>query len=193
MIARTTRITTHMLRRRFLVLALLCCVAAWLWVLKLQSGSLEEPYTQIEDGLYVGAAVPEPPPGTRAVVNLCYQKDHYQVESCLWDPILDAGRAPDLVWLRRVVEFIDSQRRDGSTTYIHCIAGVSRSGMVATAYLMYRNGWERDTALAFVRSKRPQIEPNAAFLQLLREWKEALKAPSARTDLSSGGDVVLKR
>jgi protein-tyrosine phosphatase len=115
------------------------------------------------------------------------------VDFCLWEPILDAGKAPDLAWLQRVVEFIDSQRRAGATTYIHCVAGVSRSGMVTTAYLMYRNRWGREKALAFVRSKRPQIDPNAAFMQLLREWEEVLKRTAARTDLSSGGSVVLKR
>ena len=117
----------------------------------------------------------EPPPGTRAVLNLCDANDPYQVEVCLWEPIRDGGEAPSIDWLRRMVEFIDTQRQAGVTVYVHCWAGVSRSGLVATAYLMHEHHWTRDEALAFVRSRRPQVRPNPAFMKLLAEWEETLK------------------
>jgi protein-tyrosine phosphatase len=47
--------------------------------------------------------------------------------------------------------------------------------MVTVAYLMWRNGWSRDEALAFVRSRRGQVRPNPAFMVLLREWEEVLQ------------------
>src|SRR5437899_390003 len=131
-------------RRGFLVLVLLACVGAWLGLLWLERSYREEPYTLIEEGLYVGSSISEPPPGTRAVVNLCGREDVYQVDACLWEPILDGGKAPSLEWLRRVVEFVEEQRRAGRTTYVHCLAGVSRSGMVAAAYLMREHNWSRD-------------------------------------------------
>jgi hypothetical protein len=100
---------------RLLVLTglLLGCVAAWLWLAWLDRSGREEPYSLVEDGLYVGRAVPEPPPGTRAVVNLCDAEDRYSVEATLWEPILDDNNAPDLDWLRRVVEFVADRRRAG--------------------------------------------------------------------------------
>jgi hypothetical protein len=162
-------------RRTSLVLTLLACVGVWLWLLVLEDSYREEPYTLIEDGLYVGAAVPEPPPGTKAVLNLCDRRDPYQVDAVLWEPIPDGGKAPDLDWLWRVVKFVGDQRREGAVVYVHCAAGVSRSGFVATAFVMSEHGWGRDRALGFVRARRPQVRPNPAFLQRLAEWEEALQ------------------
>jgi protein-tyrosine phosphatase len=161
--------------RVVLLLVLLTSLAAVFWLWKLADGYREEPYTEIEEGLYVGASVPEPPPNTKAVLNLCDAPDRYKVESCMTEVIVDGHKSPGVDWLRKVVGFVDAQRKEGKTTYIHCNAGVSRSGLVITAYIMHEHHWGRDRALAFVRSKRPQIQPNPTFMQLLSEWEEALK------------------
>jgi hypothetical protein len=135
----------------------------------------EQDYSLIEDGLYMGADVERPPPGTGAVLNLCEDPDPYQRRVHVWEPIRDSAPAPDIDWLRRMVDFIDAQRRAGVTTFVHCRNGVSRSGMVVTAYLMFKNNWTRDEALAFVRSKRPIVRPNRAFMERLLEWEQVLK------------------
>jgi hypothetical protein len=162
------------LRVWLLFATLLICAGAWLW-LRWLGESYDRPYCRVEDGLYVGSAVTEPPPGTAAVVNLCGRQDNYEVEAALWEPVFEAGREPDLDWLRRVVGFIDEQRRAGRTTYVHCLAGMNRSGAAVTAYLMHKNGWGRDEALAFVQSRRPQIQPNPELMRLLAEWERVLK------------------
>jgi len=77
-------------------------------------------------------------------------------------------------------QFIDAQRRDGVTTYVHCLNGVSRSGMVVTAYL-YEKRWTRDQALAFVRSKRPITRPNPAFMELLLKWEAVVHEQSGQS------------
>jgi protein-tyrosine phosphatase len=43
------------------------------------------------------------------------------------------------------------------------------------AYLMSREGWSRDEALAYVRSRRAEVRPNPAFMRLLLEWEESVK------------------
>jgi hypothetical protein len=139
----------------------------------------DEPYSLIEDRLYLGAAVDRPPRGTQAVLNLCERADTYQAEDHVWEPIADAEPAPTLDWLRQRVDYVDSRLHAGKTVYVHCRAGVSRSGMVVTAYVMFARGWTRDEALAFVRSRRPIVRPNPAFMQLLEEWEQALKQPSS--------------
>jgi hypothetical protein len=164
------------LRRGLLILALLACVGVWLWLLALEDSYREEPYTLIEDGLYVGASVPNPPAGTKAVLNLCDRRDPYQVDAALWEPISDGGKAPDLDWLRRGVQFVGERRRAGAVVYVHCNAGVSRSGFVATAFVMAEHGWTRDRALLFVRARRPQVRPNPVFLERLAEWEQALQS-----------------
>jgi protein-tyrosine phosphatase len=124
--------------------------------------------------------VARPPRGTTAVLNLCRIEDPYSCEAHAWEPIPDSAPAPSLDWLRRMVEFVDANRRAGRTTFVHCRAGVSRSGMVVAAYLMFKNKWGRDEALDFVRSKRPSTQPNPAFMQLLAEWERALRKQGRR-------------
>jgi hypothetical protein len=132
-------------------------------------------YSRIEDGLWLGGYVAEPPPGTQAVLNLCESEDRYRVESHRWEPIRDAAPVPTLDWLRTQVGFIASEKAAGRTVFVHCMNGVSRSGMVLAAYLMEREGWSRDQALVFLRSHRPNVRPNPAFMELLLEWERAIK------------------
>jgi len=140
-------------------------------------------WSQIEDGLYMGGLISEPPPGTQAVLCLCEQADVYRTPIYQHDPIPDSAPAPKLEWLRKQVKFVEDQRRAGTTTYVHCAAGVSRAGMVMTAYQMAKNNWTRDEALAFIRSKRPVVRPNDAFMELLLEWENtlAIKPPPAKS------------
>jgi hypothetical protein len=144
----------------------------------------EENYSRIEDHLYLGGVVTAPPRGTRAVINLCEVEDPYRREFHLWEPIVDGEPAPDLDWLRRMVDVLDARQREGMTTYVHCRNGVSRSGMLVVAYEMRKNNWTRDEALAFARARRPITRPNPAFMRLLLEWERSIKgepvtAPSA--------------
>jgi hypothetical protein len=149
-------------------------VAGVYW--KLNQVSREPPnYSQVEDGLWIGGLVPEPPPGTQVVLNLCESDDSYKAEVHRWAPIPDSEPAPSLDWLRDQVGFVESARSAGRVVYIHCRAGISRSGMVLTAYLMRREKWSRDQALEYIRQKRPVVRPNPAFMQLLLEWEQSIK------------------
>jgi hypothetical protein len=137
----------------------------------------EEPnYTRIDDGLYQGGFVDSPPWRTHAVLNLCETPDPYTREVHVWEPIPDATPVPSIAWLRERVEWIDAQRRGGNRVFVHCRNGVSRSGMVVVAYLMFKNRWSREEALAFVREKRPVTRPNPAFMELLAEWEKVVLA-----------------
>jgi hypothetical protein len=176
-------------RHRWLIVALCVAIAA-VFVIhivadRVEQHSLQESYPTtnyscIEDGLFLGGIVAEPPPGTRAVLNVCETKDPYRVEAHCWNPIADAAPAPSIDWVRRQVEFIDEQRRAGRLVFVHCRAGVSRSVMVIAAYLMWRDGCSRDDALHAIRAKRPTIGPNPAFMHLLLEWEQAVKKRADR-------------
>ncbi len=108
------------------------------------------------------------------MLNLCDGKDPYQCEVHAWHAIRDAAPAPSLEWLREQVEFVEAQRNAGRVTYVYCAAGVSRSGMVITAYMMKKHGWKRDEAIAKIRTKRSVLRPNVAFMELLSEWETEL-------------------
>ena len=112
---------------------------------------------------------------------MCDKRDSYQVEVCVWEPI-DGSRPQSVEWLERMVAFIDEQRRAGATTYVHCLAGMNRSSMVVAAYLMYEHTWTRDEAVAFIRSKRPQVQPNPVMMRILADWEQALKQSAEKTE-----------
>lgn len=131
-------------------------------------------YSRIEDGLYLGGLEERPPPGTRAVLNVCEFEDSYKVKHHKWSPIRDASPAPSLAWLKEQVDFVEAQQQAGRITYVHCRMGHSRGAMVVVAYTMRKNGWTRDAALAYVRERRPAIRPNPAFMKLLLDWEAAL-------------------
>ena len=146
-------------------------------------------YSKIEDGLWLGGYVGEPPPGTRAVFNLCEAEDPYRAESHRWEPIRDAEPVPSLDWLREQVGFIEAERAAGRAVFVHCRNGVSRSGLVVVAYYMARDGWSRVEAMEFVRSRRPGLRPNPAFMQLLSEWERSLKGKGAEAEPLNGQKV----
>jgi protein-tyrosine phosphatase len=138
-------------------------------------------WSLVEPGLYMGGRVPRPPPDVRAVLNLSMLEDEYGAEALgkdgvhRWEGIADGEPVPTLEWLRNQVEFVDAQRRAGLTVFVHCDAGRSRSGLVTTAYLMWRDHLPRDEAIGVIRLKREAIQPNQWFLALLAEWEKELK------------------
>lgn len=132
-------------------------------------------YNEIEPGLFMGGLVDEPPKGVECVLNLCDFKDSYRAKHHYWNAIPDSEPAPSLDWLKEQVAIVDRHRKKDHGVYIHCLAGISRSGMVTVAYLMSKNNWTRDEALAFVRKSRPIADPNPAFMDRLLEWEKRKK------------------
>ena len=62
---------------------------------------------------------------------------------------------------------------------VHCSAGISRSPMVVAAYLMKRKSMSLKAALGQIIGVRPQISPNAGFLQQLKEMEMELYGSSS--------------
>jgi protein-tyrosine phosphatase len=120
-------------------------------------------------GAYPGEAIP---PGVTALVNLCEEYspelDH-DIACQVYLPICD-GPFPGHRWLEMTVKIIDALIRGGHVVYLHCHAGVSRSAMVAIAYLMEKNGWSFETARDWVGAANEGINPNRDFVRGLREW-----------------------
>ena len=99
----------------------------------------------------------------------------YKVDASPWEPVFEGGQPPDIAWLQRVVDFISAQGLLNRITYVHCLPGMNRSGAVVTAYLMQRNGWGRNEALAYLQKRRPQVQPNPELPRLLAQREEELK------------------
>eukprot|EP00042_Codosiga_hollandica_P037269 m.291546 g.291546 ORF g.291546 m.291546 type:complete len:90 (-) comp55099_c0_seq3:50-319(-) len=69
--------------------------------------------------------------------------------------------------------FIEEAVTARSAVLVHCNAGVSRSVTVVLAYLMRKQGFALDDALALVKDKRPCAQPNSGFLAQLRKLESA--------------------
>ena len=141
----------------------------------------EAPYTHV---VSLGVDPPFPGPG-RTYLDLAHLLDMPQVDllaelpSCTWahDHTHQASSCASHTWYTGPrsspwasssscvlctagVSFLRSALAVGRVCLVHCVYGQSRSATVVTAYVMAAMGWDADTALAFVRDRRPCIGVN---------------------------------
>jgi len=70
---------------------------------------------------------------------------------------------------------IQAAESSGRTAFVHCHQGVSRSGAIICAYLMYRWGLSADDAILAARKCRGTVSPNAGFRVQLHQWGQWLQ------------------
>jgi len=79
----------------------------------------------------------------------------------------DDERQDALQYFKECFEFIDSAIAKGGKVFVHCAAGVSRSGTVVVAYVMWKQGVSMDDAMRHVQDCRQIVCPNPGFLAQL--------------------------
>lgn len=108
------------------------------------------------------------------IVNMHWQPEvpppeHWRTaDQILW---LNAEDGPfqrlDLCWVRMVGRQVAQPVEAGFLTYVHCLAGVSRSTLAVVACLASLEGQSGPDALRFVKERRAIAGPNPAFLGLI--------------------------
>ena len=88
----------------------------------------------------------------------------------------DSGTEDIAKYVYSVLGFICDAHRNGGNVLIHCMRGISRSGSLAIAYMIWKQGMTLEVALRYCKAQRPAINPNAAFMFQLSDW--ALHRPS---------------
>lgn len=75
------------------------------------------------------------------------------------------------------IEFIDNALMDDNNkVFVHCQAGISRSGSVVIAYLMKKHAMiEFQKTWDFVKKRRPIVHPNHGFIKQLIQYQSTLK------------------
>lgn len=68
--------------------------------------------------------------------------------------------------------FIDSHLSEGQSVYVHCRAGISRSSTVVLYYIMRKYQLSLLQALQYLKSRRPVVQPNDAFLKQLANARQ---------------------
>jgi protein-tyrosine phosphatase len=72
--------------------------------------------------------------------------------------------------LDRAVAFMDAALHLGGTVYVHCRAGVQRTGAIAAAWYARRQGCSAAEAVARLRERRPDLEPMTFQLAAAQSW-----------------------
>jgi dual specificity phosphatase 12 len=81
-------------------------------------------------------------------------------------PLQDVDAQNLLDSLESCWEFIEKGRHRGGVL-VHCVAGVSRSAAVVTAYLMHKEHLSAADALTSLRKSSPGVCPNYGFMEQL--------------------------
>lgn len=139
--------------------------------------SLMEPISMIEDNLFLGnrSGAQEVP-----ILRMCEISSVVQIQSFPTAPfhpesfkylclaLTDLEDDSLMKILPEALAFIHAEITAGRKVFVHCDAGVSRSGSVVTAYIMATHNLGFEEALKYVQSKRPCVGPNDAFKEQLR-------------------------
>nr|GEY86909.1 putative dual specificity protein phosphatase DSP8 [Tanacetum cinerariifolium] len=87
-------------------------------------------------------------------------------------PTRDYLFAPSFYDIDRAVKFIHTNATSGKTTYVHCKAGRGRSTTIVLCYLVEYKHMTPDSALAFVRSRRPRVLLAPSQWKAVQEFKD---------------------
>ena len=88
--------------------------------------------------------------------------------------ILDSDKADIKQHFAKSNEFIDEAIKNNGNVLIHCHAGISRSSTILIAYIMKSQKMSLDKVLELLKSKRDKVNPNAGFIEQLKEYEKEL-------------------
>eukprot|EP01065_Artemidia_motanka_P008459 TRINITY_DN14266_c0_g1_i1.p1 TRINITY_DN14266_c0_g1~~TRINITY_DN14266_c0_g1_i1.p1 ORF type:complete len:830 (+),score=180.77 TRINITY_DN14266_c0_g1_i1:67-2490(+) len=101
------------------------------------------------------------------------------------DDLSDTDLSP---LFEEVHRFVDEAAAKGGACLVHCFKGQSRSATMVCTYLMRKERMLRDDAVAFVRARRPMINPNPGFMKLMAMYEVTLglrEAADAEADVGT--------
>ena len=85
--------------------------------------------------------------------------------------IIDNPKENLLQYFDKAFNFIEMARKNNCNILIHCKLGRSRSTSILIAYLIKYFGYNVNTALELIKSKRKQVNPNLGFIRQLYSFE----------------------
>ena len=135
--------------------------------------------TYIADHLWVGSALNSKDLkllqslGVTHILNATAEEENFFQDNFVYHrtPLYDRTSERSLPFFEDTISFISSTHGANGTVLVHCQEGISRSPTLALAYQMAKDHVPLGECFKQMRKVRPEIEPNRAFLQDLREWE----------------------
>ncbi|KAI5619783.1 phosphatidylglycerophosphatase and protein-tyrosine phosphatase 1 [Silurus asotus] len=93
---------------------------------------------------------------------------------------VDLTGVPSLEHIHRGVEFVLKHRDQGTSVYIHCKAGRSRSATLAAAYLIRIHCWSPEQACNMLAEIRPHVLIRSAQRDMLDKYHQQVCGPESR-------------
>ena len=122
-----------------------------------------------------------------------------------FDALRSDGRVLDLEWedaedfelplvdMTKAIAWIHAQISAGHPVVINCAQGKSRSGALATAFVMGTQNLSAEAALAVVKARRPFVQPNPAFMRRLHALEKELRELGPQTGTKpKGGEASVE-
>ena len=78
-------------------------------------------------------------------------------------------------YFEKTNEFINKVRTEGGSILVHCKMGLSRSPSFIIAYLIKYYGFTVDSAINYLKRKRPYVNINYGFIEQLHEYENSFK------------------
>lgn len=97
----------------------------------------------------------------------------------------DLTATPTQEQITRAVKFIMHHKEKQNSVYVHCKAGKTRSATIAACYLMELHGWDVETAVAFMKEKRPVVWLRQKQMKSLHAYYSSLNKSSSEKSFSS--------
>jgi protein-tyrosine phosphatase len=102
-------------------------------------------------------------------------KNFRDLDAYLWLPIQDhPNQVPTVHWLDLVTHIVGSWLQAGRCVHVQCYAGLSRSTLVTSAYLMRYEHLTAKEAMTEIRRLRAYAQPNSGFVGLLEQYDQHL-------------------
>ena len=96
---------------------------------------------------------------------------------------LDVRDEPDfniIKYFDKSNEFINKVRTEGGSILVHCKMGLSRSPSFIIAFLIKYYGFTVDSAISFLKRKRPYVNINHGFIEQLHQYENSFKKKSKK-------------
>jgi len=94
--------------------------------------------------------------------------------SCRQIMLQDSATQDILSFIPTAIEFMHEARTSGGRLLVHCLAGVSRSSAMVTAYAMWHCQLSLTEAYDIIRAHRPCASPNLNFMGQLLMFSKCL-------------------